>query len=262
MRLKHIKNRIKDLIESADEGKIVRDGLSTVIVGKPNVGKSSLLNCLLKEKRAIVTDVAGTTRDIIEEYFNISGIPIKLVDTAGIRETKDIVEKIGVEKSREMINDADLVIFMLDASSKLTDEDYEIIDYIKNKKCIVLLNKIDLNKEIDSKFILSLNSKHIIEISTKNGVGIESLKNAISDLFFNSEISRGELVITNIRHKDVLIKAREHCNAAIEALKNTSAIDLASIDIRNAWYSLGQITGDTIEEDLIDKIFKDFCLGK
>lgn len=136
VRLKHIKNRIKDLIESADEGKIVRDGLSTVIVGKPNVGKSSLLNCLLKEKRAIVTDVAGTTRDIIEEYFNISGIPIKLVDTAGIRKTKDIVEKIGVEKSREMINAADLVIFMLDASSKLTDEDYEINDYIKNKKVL------------------------------------------------------------------------------------------------------------------------------
>jgi tRNA modification GTPase len=253
---------IDNLINSSDEGKILRNGLSTVIVGKPNVGKSSLLNALLEENRAIVTNVAGTTRDIIEEYMNISGIPIRLVDTAGIRETDDVVEKIGVEKSKNMIDSADLVILMFDYSSSLDDEDFEIINYIKNKKYVVLLNKIDLPKNIDISKLNSLNSEFIFEVSAKQLIGLENIKNAIKQLFFNSQIRNDGVVVTNIRHKEALIRARENLICALDALKNTMAIDLASIDIRNSWYALGEINGDTIAEDLIEKIFKDFCLGK
>lgn len=260
--LNSIIKRIDYLITSADEGKIIREGLKTVIIGKPNVGKSSLLNALLEEKRAIVTEVAGTTRDIIEEYINISGIPIKIIDTAGIRHTEDVVEKIGIEKSKEKLEEADLIIFMIDANSKFDKEDLEIINYIRNKKYILLLNKVDLNYKIDMDTLNSELHGEIIQISAKTGYGIDKLKNKIKNLFFKGEISKNELVITNIRHKEALINAKAQCISAVEALKNTCAIDLASIDLRNAWYSLGQITGDTVEEDLIDKIFKNFCLGK
>jgi tRNA modification GTPase len=253
---------IKNLILTADEGKILREGLKTAIVGKPNVGKSSLLNTLLEEKRAIVTEVAGTTRDVIEEYVNIAGIPINLIDTAGIRETEDIVEKIGVEKSKEKIEESDLIIFMLDSSSSLDEKDLEIIEYIKNKKYIVLLNKIDLPRKIDIKDLKGINSGYIVEISAKNGFGTEKLKEKIETMFFGGDIKIKEYLITNTRHKAALIRAKSNLEDAAQALSNTSAIDLASIDIRNAWHSLGEITGDTLEEDLIDKIFKDFCLGK
>lgn len=253
---------INKLISSSDEGKIIRDGLKTVIIGKPNVGKSSLLNALLEEKRAIVTDVAGTTRDIIEEYINVSGIPIKLIDTAGIRNTEDVVEKIGVEKSKEKIEEADLIILMLDASNLIDEEDLKIINYIKDKKYVVLLNKIDLDKKIEFSSFEGIDKSNIIEISAMSGQNIDELKNKIKTKFFSGEINRNEVIITNIRHKEALVRARDNCISAIEALKNTSAIDLASIDLRNAWHNLGEITGETIQEDLIDKIFKDFCLGK
>ncbi|MDF2503230.1 MAG: tRNA modification GTPase TrmE [Clostridium sp.] len=261
-KLKIILYKIQLLINSADEGKILRDGLSTAIVGKPNVGKSSLLNALLEEKRAIVTEIEGTTRDVIEEYINVSGIPIKLIDTAGIRQTEDVVEKIGVEKSKKKIDEADLVIFILDSSRNLDEKDLDIIRYIKNKKYIILLNKIDLPKKINREDLKGLDSKYIIDISAKNGFGIDRLKKLVKELFFNGEIKSEDLIITNTRHKAALIKAKSNCEEAINALKNTSAIDLASIDIRNAWYDLGYITGDTMEEDLIEKIFKNFCLGK
>ncbi|WP_125154226.1 tRNA uridine-5-carboxymethylaminomethyl(34) synthesis GTPase MnmE [Clostridium rectalis] len=257
-----IMGEISRLLVTAEEGKILREGLNVVIVGKPNVGKSSLLNALLKEKRAIVTEIPGTTRDVIEEYINLDGVPIKIVDTAGIRETKDIVEKIGVEKSREKINEADLIIFMIDSSRKLDSEDYEIINYIKNNKYVVLLNKNDLNKEVNLDNLTELNSNYIIETSAKTGKGLEKLKNCIKELFFDGEVKSGELMITNTRHKEALIRAKESCNSALNTLNNTLAIDLASIDIRNAWIKLGEITGDTIEEDIIDKIFSEFCLGK
>ncbi|KOF57522.1 MULTISPECIES: tRNA uridine-5-carboxymethylaminomethyl(34) synthesis GTPase MnmE [Clostridium] len=260
--LRDILSEINRLIDTADEGKILREGLNTVIVGKPNVGKSSLLNLLLKEKRAIVTDIPGTTRDVIEEYINISGVPIKIVDTAGIRETDDEVEKIGVEKSKEKIEDADLIIFMVDSSKEIDSEDIKIINEIKYKKYIVLLNKCDLNEKMDKNIFKDLNREYIIEFSTKTGQGLDALKNLIKELFFKGDISSKELIITNSRHKEALINARESCEAALNALKNTDAIDLASIDIRNAWTYLGEITGDTLEEDLIDKIFKNFCLGK
>jgi len=261
-RLKEVVEEIGKAIESADEGKILREGLSTVIVGKPNVGKSSLLNTLLKENRAIVTDIPGTTRDVIEEYISIQGIPIKIVDTAGIRETEDVVEKIGVEKSIEKIEEADLIVLILDSSSELTDEDRDIISFIKGKKYIVLLNKSDLNEKINIKEIDELESEYVISTSVTQGFGIDQLKEAIVKLFFHGEIKSNELVITNMRHKEAMMAANSSCIQAIEALSSTSAIDLASIDIRNAWYSLGQITGDTMEENIIDKIFSEFCLGK
>jgi len=250
------------LLSTADEGKILREGLSTVIVGKPNVGKSSLLNALVKEKRAIVTDVPGTTRDVIEEYISIEGIPVKIVDTAGIRETEDIVEKIGVEKSKEKIDEADLVILILDLSNRLTHEDREIIDYIKDKKYIVLLNKSDLGGKIEREELQSLKSKYITNISVKTGEGLNLVKEHIKDLFFNGEIKTEGIFVTNNRHKESLVRAKENLEASLNALEFTSAIDLASIDIRNAWMNLGEITGEALEEDIIHKIFSEFCLGK
>jgi tRNA modification GTPase len=261
-RLREVEEQLTSAIDSADEGKILREGISTVIVGKPNVGKSSLLNTLLKENRAIVTDIPGTTRDVIEEYINIKGIPIKIVDTAGIRETEDVVERIGVKKSRSKIEEADLIIFMLDTSRELTDEDRDIISYIKGKKYIVLLNKVDLNARMDIRELEGLEPEYVINASVIQGFGIDRLKEAIVKLFFHGEIKSNELVITNMRHKEAMLAARSSCLQAIDALAGTSAIDLASIDIRSAWYSLGQITGDTMEEDIIDKIFSEFCLGK
>jgi tRNA modification GTPase len=260
--LKDIIEKVENLLNSANEGKIIREGLNAVIVGKPNVGKSSLLNALLMEKRAIVTDIPGTTRDIIEEFININGIPVKIIDTAGIRETDDIVEKIGVEKSREKINEADLIILMLDASKNLDKEDIEIIDYIKDKKYVVLLNKSDLENKINKKDIKELNSEYVIEISAKTGEGIENLKEAIKHLFFKGEITAKDTLITNTRHKESLLRAKESLNAGLLALNNTMAIDLASIDLKQAFASLGEITGETLEEDIIDKIFSEFCIGK
>ncbi|MDD3223107.1 MAG: tRNA uridine-5-carboxymethylaminomethyl(34) synthesis GTPase MnmE [Clostridium sp.] len=261
-KLNKILDKIHSLIISAEEGKIIREGLKVAIVGKPNVGKSSLLNTLLDEKRAIVTEIAGTTRDIIEENINIGGIPIRLIDTAGIRETEDIIERIGVEKSKAQIEDADLIILMLDSSSVLDSKDKEIIHYIKNKKYIVLLNKIDIASKLDINSLKELNSKYILKISAKNKIGIDEIKKTIENMFFGGKINVDNYIITNTRHKAALIMAEKSCNDAVRALKDTSAIDLASIDIREAWNCLGEITGDTVKEDLIDKIFSEFCLGK
>lgn len=255
-------NKIRELLDSADEGKILREGLNTVIVGKPNVGKSSILNALLMEKRAIVTDIPGTTRDVIEEYISIDGIPIKIVDTAGIRETEDVVEKIGVERSKEKVNVADLVIFVLDVSSEFTEEDREIINFIKDKKYIVLLNKMDLEFKIDKSDIKALDSHYIIDVSAKTGEGIKEFKNTIKELFFKGEVNSKDVMITNSRHKEALIRAEENLEAAVEALNNTFAIDLAAIDLKNTWKIMGEISGDTIQEDIIDRIFSKFCLGK
>lgn len=260
--LKIVIDEIEDAIDKASQGKILREGINTVIVGKPNVGKSSLLNSLLMENRAIVTEIPGTTRDVIEEYINLDGIPIKIVDTAGIRETDDVVEKIGVRKSKEKIIEADLVILVLDGSRELTLEDKTIIEQIKDKRTIVLLNKVDLKLKIQDNDINWLESDYIINTSIISGTGINELKDAIKKLFFHGEISSDQMLITNIRHKEALINAKKSCIQACNALLDTCAIDLASIDIRSAWYSLGMITGDTIEEDILDTIFSKFCLGK
>lgn len=251
---------IDSLLTTAEEGKIIRDGLSMVIVGKPNVGKSSLLNALLNERRAIVTDIAGTTRDVIEEYINLNGIPIRLVDTAGIRETDDIVEKIGVEKSKEKINEADLVVFMLDVSRELDDEDIEIIDYIKDRKYIVLLNKVDLAKKIQPAMIEDLKNK--IEISAKTGLGIQSLKDKIKDMFLSGEVDTESVMITNTRHKQALYRAYENLKLGLDGLNNSEFLDLISIYITSSLRALGEITGAELEEDLVNKIFAEFCCGK
>ncbi|WP_027637265.1 tRNA uridine-5-carboxymethylaminomethyl(34) synthesis GTPase MnmE [Clostridium butyricum] len=252
--------RINSLLKNADEGKIIRDGLNIVIVGKPNVGKSSLLNSLLREKRAIVTDIPGTTRDIIEEYINLDGIPIKITDTAGIRDTEDTVEKIGVERSKEKIEEADLVILMLDTSRALDDEDRVIIDAINDKKYIALLNKVDLECKISEEVITSLN--RTIEISAKTGFGIENLKEEIKNLFFNGEIDSESLIISNTRHKQALYRSLEDCNLALEKINLNEYLDLISIYITSAMRALGEITGDELEEDLLNKIFSEFCCGK
>ena len=251
------------LIESYDKGKKIKDGIKTVIVGKPNVGKSTLLNSILKEERAIVTHVAGTTRDIIEEIINIKGIPLVLVDTAGIRETEDIVENIGVEKSKEFIEKADLVLLVLDNSRKLEKEDKEVIEKIKenNKKVIVLLNKIDLPKKLD---ISEYNFENIVEISAKNNIGIENMEDTIYSFIVdkNVENSGEKLIITNIRHKTALEKTKDSIKSIFETIDMGLPMDLISVDLKEALDSLSEITGEITSEDILDHVFGNFCVGK
>lgn len=254
---------IDSLIENAATGKILREGLNTIIVGKPNVGKSSLLNDLLQEKRAIVTDIPGTTRDVIEEYINIKGIPVKLVDTAGIRNTHDVVESIGVEKSKEYIEKSDLVIFMIDNSRPIEEEDEDIIKIVGEKKVIVVVNKIDLPGVANIEYVRSkLKSVPFIftSISTENGV--ELIKDKISELVFEGHIKPKDISVTNVRHRDALIKAREGVQRGIDAIVSGLPLDFAGIEFKDAYLKLGEITGDTVEEDIIDRIFADFCIGK
>lgn len=251
---------MKKLLKGADEGKIIRDGLSLAIVGKPNVGKSSLLNALLREKRAIVTDIAGTTRDIIEEYINLDGIPVKIIDTAGIRETEDIVEKIGVERSKEKLQEADLVLLVLDSSRQLDEEDMEIISAIGDKKSIAVLNKIDLDFKANSDVVKEF--KNIIKISAKEEIGLMDLKYMIKDLFFSGEINSESLIISNSRHKQAIYRALENAEDALIRVKNNEFLDLISIYVTAALRALGEITGSELEEDLVNKIFSDFCVGK
>ena len=252
--------KMEKLLKDATEGRIIRDGLNMAIVGKPNVGKSSLLNTLLKENRAIVTDIPGTTRDVIEEYISLDGIPIKIIDTAGIREASDVVEKIGIERSRKKIEEADLVILMLDASRKLEQEDKEIIEYVKEKNYIVLLNKIDLEQKINDSEIDSL--KNVINISTLKGFGIDELKEKIKEMFFNGDVQNESLIISNSRHKQALFRALENCKIALERVKLNEYLDLISIYVTAALKALGEITGAELEEDLVNKIFSEFCVGK
>ena len=259
-----LRDEIKKLYDSAESGKILRDGLKTVIIGKPNVGKSSLLNSILGENRAIVTEIAGTTRDVIEEFVNIKGIPLKIVDTAGIRETEDIVEKIGVQKSKESIDSADLVIIVLDSSKPLTDEDLEILESAKSKKTIVLLNKMDLEPQIELEKIEEfVNSEDIIKISALKHQGIEELQDKIEAMVYHGSVKNSSnLMITNSRHKDALFKAYESINDAISAIEQRMPYDFIEVDFKNIWDYLGYINGDTVREDLLDTIFANFCIGK
>ena len=259
-----LREKNKKLYDSAESGKILRDGLKTVIIGKPNVGKSSLLNSILGENRAIVTEIAGTTRDVIEEFVNIKGIPLKIVDTAGIRETEDIVEKIGVQKSKESIDSADLVIIVLDSSKPLTDEDLEILESAKSKKTIVLLNKIDLDQAIDETAIEEFVGKdNIIKISALKNEGIEQIHDKIESMVFAGDVkSSSNLVITNSRHKDALFKAYNSINDAIDGIEQRLPYDFIEVDFKNIWDYLGYINGDTVQEDLLDTIFSNFCIGK
>lgn len=251
---------MEKLLKGANEGKIIREGLKMTIIGKPNVGKSSLMNALLQEKRAIVTDIPGTTRDVIEEYINLGGIPVKITDTAGIRETEDVVEKIGVERSKEKIEEADLIVLMLDTSRPMEEEDREIIKAIEDKKTIVILNKVDLESKINLDDVEKIGT--FIKISAKTGFGIDELKEKIKELFFNGEVDNESLIITNSRHKQALIRSLENCKEAQNRLKKHEYLDLISIYVTSGLKALGEITGSELEEDLVNKIFSEFCVGK
>ena len=262
--LESIEEKLLKLEKSFDNGKIIKEGIKTVIIGKPNAGKSSLLNAFLKEERAIVTEYEGTTRDTIEEFITIDGIPLKLIDTAGIRNAKDEVEKIGIAKSREIAKQADLVIPIFDSSKDLDKQDEEILEIAKNKKSIIILNKIDLNSVIDEedKRLKDTNSK-IIKISALNNIGIEGLQKEIIKLFNLNEINLdNEVVITNIRHKNLISKAIENVKKAKETTNDKMPLDIIAIFIKNILEDLGEITGEIVTDDIIDEIFAKFCLGK
>ena len=255
---------LNELINSSNKGRILKEGIKTAIIGKPNVGKSSLLNALLKENRAIVTDIAGTTRDTIEESIDLGGVSINIIDTAGIRLTDDLVESIGVEKSRQIANESDLAIAIFDVSKPLDDEDKQIIELLKDKKVIILLNKIDLENKLDASIIKeAFPDENIIDVSILKNKGLKEIEDAILNMFFDGEIQvSNTTIITNIRHRDLLVKARDNIQNGIKDIQNGIPLDATEIDLRNAFNQLSEITGETIEEDVLDKIFKDFCIGK
>ena len=263
-RLEEVKIELEKLEKSFENGKILRDGVKTVIIGKPNTGKSSLLNLLLKEERAIVSEIEGTTRDTIEEYISINGIPIKIIDTAGIRNTSDMIEEIGVKKAIDLTQEADLIIAIFDNSKKLDEEDKKIIGLIKNKKAIILLNKIDIeDKKMDEDENIAVLNKKTIKISTKTKENVEKLYNAISEMFENSEIENGEgAIVTNVRHKNQIILAIDNVNKAIETIETKMPIDIIAIYVKQILEELSKITGDNVSEDIINEIFSKFCLGK
>ena len=262
--LNSVQDKLEKLEKSFDNGKIIKEGIKTAIIGKPNAGKSSLLNAILKEDRAIVTEYEGTTRDTIEEFVNIEGVPLKLVDTAGIRDAKDEVEKIGIAKSKEIAKEADLIIAIFDSSKELTAEDKEILDIIKNKKSIILLNKSDLNcilKENDERFINI--SDNILKISALEGNGLEELYELIAKMFSLNEINLdNDVIITNIRHKNLISKAIENVKEARKTIEENMPVDIVAIFIKNILEDLGNITGEFVTDDIINEIFSKFCLGK
>lgn len=262
--LSSINDKVEKLISSADTGRIIRDGFSVSIIGKPNVGKSSLMNGLLHETRAIVTEIPGTTRDTIEEFISIKNIPVKLTDTAGIRDTEDRIEKIGIEKSKEAFNKSDLVIFMIDASNELSDEDKEIIEIIGDRKVIVMLNKNDLGQKVTEEEIHGLlkNAK-IINSAVASGEGIKELEDEIENLVYKGDIKQEQSsLVTNVRHEEILRKCGKSLEDAIKLVKSGEALDILEIDVRNAYDLLGEITGETVSDDIIDEVFSRFCLGK
>ena len=261
-----VDNLLKELdklLKSSDNGRMIKEGIKTVIVGKPNAGKSSLLNVLVGEERAIVTDIEGTTRDVLEESIRLHGISLNVMDTAGIRYTEDVVEKIGVNKAKEQANEADLIIYVVDASRKLDQNDYDIIEIIRDKKSIILLNKSDLATVVTKDMIKSHIDKPMIEISAKEESGIEELEVTLKNMFFDGEISfNDEVYITNVRHKTALLNAYESLQKVIYSIENDMPEDFYSIDLLDAYESLGSITGETIGEDLVNEIFSKFCMGK
>ena len=262
--LKEIKQELTKLSNSFQDGKILKEGVKTIILGKPNAGKSSLLNTILKEERAIVSEYAGTTRDTIEEFVNIKGVPLKLIDTAGIRKTEDKIEEIGVKRALKLSEEADLIIAIFDASKELDGEDYEILNIIKDKKSIVLLNKIDIDDiNLNENSKLKNASENILKISAKNGEGIEKLYELISNMFGKKEISMNDgIIITNIRHKNQIDKAITSVNEALLSSEQGLPIDIVSIPIKQILYDLSVITGEDVSEDIINEIFSKFCLGK
>ena len=257
-----LKSEIGRLLETADDGKILKEGIHTVIVGKPNVGKSSILNVLAGSERAIVTDVAGTTRDVLEEQINLGGVSLNMIDTAGIHETNDIVEKIGVEKAKKYLEEADLVLYVVDASVPLTVEDDAIREMITEKKCIVLLNKSDLTVQVTPESFQDMGAE-VISVSATEGEGIQDLAHAIREMFFHGDVSyNDEVIITNLRHKNALAEALGSLELVSDSIRSGMPEDFYSVDLLNAYESLGLIIGEAIADDLADEIFAKFCMGK
>ena len=259
-------NELEKLLNSSDNGRVIKEGIKTVILGKPNAGKSSFLNAILGQDRAIVTEIEGTTRDILEENVNIHGISLNIIDTAGIRNTEDIVEKIGVDKAKKIAENADLIIYIVDTSRKLDDNDREIIEFIKNRKSIILLNKTDLENNLceeDIEILEKINTSNILKISAKNNIGIDIFEGTIKNMFFNGEVDfNDEIYITNARHKYSIINALDSIKMVKESIENHMPEDFYTIDLMNSYEELGKIIGEAVEDDLVDKIFTSFCMGK
>lgn len=254
---------VDHLLKTASDGKMIQEGIKTVILGKPNAGKSSLLNILIGENKAIVTDIAGTTRDILEEYINLHGITLKMVDTAGIRETEDIVEQIGVGKAKETAKDADLILYVVDSSTELDSNDEEIIEMLQGRKAIVLYNKTDLKPVVDMEELKKKTGHCVIPVSALEETGIRDLEETIKDMFFSGKLSfNDEVYITNVRHKKALEDAKESLKLVINSIEMDMPEDFFSIDLMNAYETLGSIVGESVGEDLVNEIFSKFCMGK
>jgi tRNA modification GTPase len=259
----HERKEIKKLLDSSDNGRILKEGINTVILGKPNAGKSSLLNVLVGEERAIVTDIAGTTRDVLEEQINLHGISLNIMDTAGIRNTEDVVEKIGVTKAKEYANKADFIIYVIDSSTSLDESDFEIMEILKEKKAVVLLNKSDLEVVTSKEEVEKHLDKTIIPISAKENTGIAELEEKIKEMFFHGEVSfNDEVYITNIRQKNSLQDALDSLNLVVQSIEDEMPEDFYSIDLMSAYESLGKMIGESVEDDLVNEIFSKFCMGK
>ena len=256
-------SRVQILLKNSDNGKLLKEGISTVIVGKPNVGKSSLLNTLVGEERAIVTDIAGTTRDVLEEQINLNGIILNVIDTAGIRETDDVVEKIGVTKAKKYLEQADLVIYVVDTSTTLDENDLEIMELLKDRQAIILLNKSDLTPLTTADDIKKYADKKMIQISAKEQSGIDEFEDTIKEMFFTGEVSfNDEVYITNIRHKNSLQETLKSLELVLRSIEDEMPEDFYSIDLMNAYEELGVIIGEAVEDDLVNEIFSKFCTGK
>ncbi|KJJ40862.1 tRNA modification GTPase [Bacillus subtilis] len=259
-----VKKEIEALLRTSEQGKILREGLSTVIIGRPNVGKSSLLNSLVHEAKAIVTDIPGTTRDVIEEYVNVRGVPLRLVDTAGIRETEDIVERIGVERSRQVLKEADLILLVLNYSEELSEEDVKLFEAVEGMDVIVIMNKTDLEAKIDSERVRELaNGRPVVTTSLLKEEGVNDLEEAIQSLFYTGAIESGDLTyVSNTRHISILQQAKRAIEDALSGIEQDVPIDMVQIDLTRCWELLGEIIGDSVHESLIDQLFSQFCLGK
>jgi tRNA modification GTPase len=264
-RVQTLEKQVQTVLKNAKKGKMIRDGLRVVIAGKPNVGKSSLLNALLGQERAIVTDIPGTTRDVIEEYINLNGIPLKIVDTAGIRETDNVVEKIGVDKAQQFVRNADLVLYVVDAVQGLTEQDGQMMNDFQGQPVIYLLNKSDvgISEEIRQQLVAAIGTAPMLEISAREKTGLEQLEQQITDLFFAGTLEvSDQIMVTNVRHIQILEESLAHFAGFLQGMELGLSVDFLVIDLQNAWEKLGKITGETVEDDLLDQIFSKFCLGK
>jgi len=259
-----VKGQVEDILETAQQGKILRDGLATAIIGRPNVGKSSLLNVFARQDKAIVTDVAGTTRDVIEEFVNVKGVPLQLIDTAGIRDTEDEVERIGVTRSKKEIEGAELVLLIFDQSQALTDEDFELLRLTENKERLILLNKMDLDQKLDvDRLLEKVDPEIVMPVSITENTGVNEIQDSIVDLFFEGKTGEKDATyISNVRHIALLEQAIEALDEVVEGIDLNMPVDLVQIDLTRAWDALGEVTGDSVQDELITQLFSQFCLGK